>query len=465
MGALKGHGEPCGNAMHVQTTLLTSLGLIPIINGTKSKFFNKLPYFTTVVIIIGCTVLFAAQLGMVIHAIFITDDPNEPQDFKLKVNSTMQLLTDLTYGLMCLRAIAVLSFLAKHRRAWGTLVKRANNVIQKISMRDSSYPIFSEVWRKTSLLAAVLISVAVLLVECCSWSDEFLYKYDNQSIFATNALAPLPLNFPVWPYILLWTIFVTVPFVVSLQLSACLMIFGQILTDSIRVMTKKLEDLIDIAKFDYDENQVDRSFDDLAVKCAATTKAVEETIVLHLSVVHFSDALNSVFGGLFCAGYCLDVLMLLSYVVGLLAGAVKEADVTDVVENTFGALIFCVFCVVFYTPLIMAYEQGIKFNQTFSRLSNSLLPISRTAAGRSLFTLLQIYADGNTEPLIEFHGAELIHVTRVFVVKTFAFTASLAVVAYRIMSKQRAEQMIADAMAMMDTHLQIHDGHNGTTHH
>ncbi len=137
-----------------------------------------------------------------------------------------------------------------------------------------------------------------------------------------------------------------------------LMIFGQILADSIRVMNKKVEDMIEIAKFDYEEGQMDKVYDgELGPKCVAITKAVQEVIVLHLSIVHFSDVLNSVFGGLFCAGYCIDVLTLLSFVVALLAYTYRPVHMAVVVQNIFGMIVFAVYCVVFYTPLIDSQEQ------------------------------------------------------------------------------------------------------------
>ena len=137
------------------------------------------------------------------------------------------------------------------------------------------------------------------------------------------------------------------------------MIFGRILADSIRVLNKKVEDMIEMAKFDYEEGQMEKIYDgELAPKCAATTKAVQEVIVLHLSIVHFSDTLNSIFGGLFCAGYCLDVLTLLSFVVALLAYTVQADSAIVVAVDLLGVGVFAVYCVAFYTPLIDSHEQA-----------------------------------------------------------------------------------------------------------
>jgi hypothetical protein len=86
---------------------------------------------------------------------------------------------------------------------------------------------------------------------------------------------------------------------------------------------------------------------------------------------------------------------MLSFIISLMSSS--QASVVETLEAVVGMVIFCSYCVVFYAPLITCYEevtvcfflipakfqlitfQGIKFNQSFSRLSNALLPISRTA--------------------------------------------------------------------------------------
>ena len=167
MGAIKGHEDPCSNAMFVQTTILSRLGLIPsTASGPRSRLIRALTYITTPVLVAGAIVMTLQQVAMIVYKVFLTKtDAHASAKEDIKVNATISTIGELAFTLMCLRNVAVLLFLAKHRRTWLKLVKRANAVLEKISMNDSSYPIFYRAWRKMSLVAAFLTATGVLLVE------------------------------------------------------------------------------------------------------------------------------------------------------------------------------------------------------------------------------------------------------------------------------------------------------------
>ena len=165
--------------------------------------------------------------------------------------------------------------------------------------------------------------------------------------------------------------------------------------------------------------------------------------------------------------------------------------------------------------MAVSYLQGIKFNQSFSRLSNALLPISRTStvgiflpvkqrggwAGwscknwpfshcreRPCSCCCRYLLMGTRSPSSSFTELSwsmwhaclswrsvsvdsgrlnqlrrqefLIEKSLFSFLQTFAFTASLAVVAYRIMSKGREEESMNLLMKNMGHHMTTHIKNN-----
>ena len=129
-------------AMFVQRAIFTGLGLTPTMAiGPRSQFMRCLPDISIPVLVAAAPIFLSKS------------EAHVSAKEKVKVHATVTVIGDLTFGLMYLRIMAVLLFLAKHRRAWPKLVKRANAVLQKISMKDSSYPIFYCAWHVPCVLS------------------------------------------------------------------------------------------------------------------------------------------------------------------------------------------------------------------------------------------------------------------------------------------------------------------------
>lgn len=176
----------------------------------------------------------------------------------------------------------------------------------------------------------------------------------------------------LWHHFLLWQLFHTVPFLLSQQISVCLMTFGQ----SLKCCTYTLNQAIleeSQAIADTTAAAAAEETSDVAVSYAEIIEIsdhvasadhfdvryqeMERLLRLHAEIVRTCRHMNATFGATFAASFILDMICMLGFLNNLVSGLGRPMASSSLVFNIVSFALYATYSNIFLVPQIGMHEQ------------------------------------------------------------------------------------------------------------
>ena len=280
---------------------------------------------------------------------------NEHQNASLDLLKT---LSKLPASCVRLRGCLIFLILYWQKDKWEKLRVTLINVAHRICPNGHEELNLLAKWRMRS---AVLITVFVTLhvtYEIGLWSYYLSARsktFHEAMTSYTTAYSPLPFQVVTYRHLITYTIFCILPFLVSQVALSILIIISGTVADRLRTMRREMESE---ALFRTRATEL-TSQNELAMGKECLLKKVNGWQTEYLEVLQLVEAMNALFGSIFCVSYSTDCLSFLGLTAGI--AGLSADSLTSVVPSFlflfFSASLFAAYGTLFLIPVVDMHEQ------------------------------------------------------------------------------------------------------------
>ncbi|GAU94748.1 hypothetical protein RvY_06470 [Ramazzottius varieornatus] len=355
----------------VQEYFLRAWGILPVdlskdSSQTKQKCFSWVSLVLGVTLLLGSFYQSAVQCAVVVCGII-----SSAGVFKLTNNGDATLLTvlaDLPFCCIHLRGFLVITLTFFNRHKWMDLKVSFRHLVQTSFPNETQRLRILDKWKKRSAWFAVLTFVGHILWESGDWLYYSTVFPRTYAMNASSLLSPLPLKITTWQYLILYTLFCIVPFILSQQVFICLIVMAGVLMNAL----KELRHSIAQCSHELLENNYRKTTCCFKAhgSSAKYGNVLDEMIaekvnmwqIRHMETLVFLRQLNKFFNWMLFVIYGLDFMTCLGF------AAHVANNTSTVIEShvflLFSAFVFAAYATVFLIPLVAVFEHVSHSSET-----------------------------------------------------------------------------------------------------
>ncbi|OQV23345.1 hypothetical protein BV898_02792 [Hypsibius exemplaris] len=441
----------------VQTTVLKSMGFITLrMNESSPKAANwqwrlgqLAPVSMTgvaVCFLLGSFYCCGINAANILYGFFHPDSIGSVVETgeESAILLFMQLIPFFT---IVLRAFCVSLLFFCKRHGWRNLLTQADQFIDHALPSSCSITLLRRKMRSASVFLFIVTFTIHLVWEFVEWV--VYMEGDNMTLSSDNFLAPLPITYYAFQGVVIWTLFSSVPFIMSQQLFTCVIMLAMLPQAAMKGLNREVGD--ETAYYEVQSQFATTRLTSVPRKLLLLTEErVRMWEATYMSTLIFIGRVNDFFGWILFILYGLDFLTLLGFVSNIVNNA--RSDWQSYAYLFLSSAIFLLYLTVFVCPLVSTQEEGVRIRFAIHRLAfkvercvtweeDYLGQSLRESAQRLLKRLRRFETVCQRHTLI-FNGAAIIQFTRTFLVGTCTFLLSFMVLAREFFVKEKVAGVI-----------------------
>lgn len=259
-------------------------------------------------------------------------------------NMILKVLEMLPYVMMAVRPFSVMAILLAKRSHCESL--RVETIAFFRTCFSGYLPRTRQAQRWSHIAKALC---ALTFVLHFSWDIFELYEFTKRLQYKmemdSGLLYP---RIAVWVYLILWSLFVSVPYFLSQQVYLWAIISAAILSSTLKSLKEQIREEYLVVK-KYDKGQLP------LVEISNKVKTWQTT---HMEMLRFCKQLDHFFSWILFFIYCCDFTILLGYTAGIVNHIHEEGwFVKNIAEYGYSVLVFAAYGTVFAIPFVKVYER------------------------------------------------------------------------------------------------------------
>jgi hypothetical protein len=333
----------------IQVSLLKIFGLLPPSREGYSQDFgtktvSRLMPLIAICFLIGTLFSSCLQGAVFFYAALYpeTDGPTS------STTNLLYVLQIMPFFIVNSRAFFGIFLIFIKRHDWKNLMQETNDFM-RICLTQSARNILLEKIRFFSVSLFLVTFILHLSWESSAWLN-FIVGSPNISMMSENAYPPLPIKEYTYQFVIIWTIFCSVPFLLSQQVYLCLIILAMILSEAM----KKLDDEIQ-EEVEYYMGSKGGSVIFKKKETNLSEEKVKQWEVCHMRMLLFCQSLNRFFNLILFFIYGLDFVALLGFISNIVQN--YRSDAISYAFLIFSSLLFLSYQTVFLLPLVAVHEK------------------------------------------------------------------------------------------------------------
>ena len=222
--------------------------------------------------------------------------------------------------------------------------------------------------RFLSVLFGILTFLLHLLWESVEWT--VYMNSQNITLANDNFLAPLPITYYAYQGILLWTLFSSIPFILSQQFFVCLILLAILVHDVIKALQREVHS----EAIFYEKllsNKSSKNIVHYNKLLLLTAKRAKSWTVSYHGLMLICDKINRYFGWIMLVLYGMDFLNMLGFLSNIVNNAENAAS--SYVYLIFSSLMFLSFLTLFFFPMVAVYETVSEFARQLGKFPSKQL--------------------------------------------------------------------------------------------
>jgi hypothetical protein len=336
--------------LRIQIVLLKIVGLLPLSGRKVSKkvfFFNLILLLIALCFLLGTLYSSGFSAAFFLYGLFY---PSLTDLGTTKTDPILAVLQLLPFFTINVRALSVLFVLFLKRRSWKGLMDETQDFLQACFPCCRLRAVIVAKMKKASMVLFVATFTLHVLWEYAEWVV-FLEGIPNVTMSETdNIAAPLPMKYYLFEYIILWTLFSTIPFILSQQVYVCAIILAMVLGEAVKRLDLQIQEEL---KYYKERNGSSVGVSDKELELTEGKVKIWEFYRMQILVL--LGSVNNFFSLILFAIYGMDFLTLLGFTSNLIKN--PRSDVDSYTYLIGSSVIFVLYGTIFLIPFVKVHEE------------------------------------------------------------------------------------------------------------
>ena len=339
--------------LSVQTGVLQAAGILPsLASNTVRKGQRKTSVCYFIVTFCAGWFLIGILLSCCIrttHFLYDVIRSTPATTARITYNSDvfLKIIQLVPFTAINWRTLITLLLVFRKRSKWSILIGQLQTFVQK----NFDSPALIE--RKAGRFGVILCVATVGLHTVWEVDEWLVYLNDlsNDTLYGNNFWTPIPIPMDVFGAAVIWTVFCTIPFIISQQILVAVVTVAFVISQALTELTRKIQ-----TEITFFQQGNSRSF---VMVVDQETALLEERVRKwqcgHMEILIFFGRVNRYFSSFLFVFYSLNIVTVLGFVANLIANS--RSDTQSYIYLIGSSLIFFSYGTVFLIPLISVYEK------------------------------------------------------------------------------------------------------------
>ncbi|XP_055337824.1 uncharacterized protein LOC129587900 isoform X2 [Paramacrobiotus metropolitanus] len=274
--------------------------------------------------------------------------------------------------------------------------------------------------------------------DACNWWYFVEQLETRPEATAENVWDPFPLRVTLVQFVVLWSVFSSLPFFVSQQVFGVAMVLSWMFGSCIKQLVSEINEAHDDL-----QRRLGRSNGHSEKHMATAEKLVIALKDRHARLVEYCEEFNDTFAWELFFIYFLDVCAVCGYVADVVMN-VESHLLSGKLYHWLSVLLYGVYASVFFIPLVRVHEQGHRIMRALYQMLHTAEHYTPPTEGEHLKKYLVSFINASKNQVLMFHGAEMFHITRHIPIantqcflQTWTLTLSAGIVCSEILGHQK----------------------------